>query len=63
MILSTGTVLNGSLSEPVRTSKLSEAVTLEEAERSHIIRTLKQTDGVVGGRNGTAPGWACPGRH
>ena len=29
-------------------------MTLEEAERSHILHTLKQTEGVVGGRDGAA---------
>ena len=28
--------------------------TLEEAERSHILKTLEQTKGVVGGPNGAA---------
>jgi transcriptional regulator with GAF, ATPase, and Fis domain len=29
-------------------------VTLEEAERSHIVQTLEQTDGMIGGLNGAA---------
>jgi formate hydrogenlyase transcriptional activator len=53
VILSTGAVLNGSLSELTYT-KLSAPVTLEEADRSHILQALKQTSGVVGGRNGAA---------
>jgi formate hydrogenlyase transcriptional activator len=54
VILSTGAVLSGSRPKVTRTSKFSEAVTLDEAERSHILQTLEQTDGVVGGRNGAA---------
>ena len=61
VILSTGTVLNGSLPEPTNTThddsqgpKLSAPVTLEQAQRSHILDTLRQTEGVVGGPNGAA---------
>jgi formate hydrogenlyase transcriptional activator len=58
VILSKGPVLNGSppdLTCPARTSaKGSAPVTLEEAARSHILRMLQQTDGVVGGPNGAA---------
>jgi len=53
VILSTGAVLNGSLSELTHT-KLSAPVTLDEAERSHILQTLLQAEGVVGGPNGAA---------
>src|SRR6266851_2787831 len=42
------------LRELTGTLKLSAAVTLEEAERSHILQTLQQTEGVVGGRDGAA---------
>src|SRR5713226_84260 len=67
VILSTGDVLSGSLPEVSGTLKLSATGTLEEAERSHILRTLQQTNGMVGGRDGAAgmaqpPGWACRGR-
>jgi formate hydrogenlyase transcriptional activator len=54
VILSTSAVLSGSLPELTGTSKLSAPVTLEEAERSHILQTLQQTVGVVGGRDGAA---------
>jgi formate hydrogenlyase transcriptional activator len=57
----TGAVLNGSLAELSETTKagsksaeLSAPVTLKEAERSHILQTLQQTEGVVGGQNGAA---------
>jgi formate hydrogenlyase transcriptional activator len=53
VILSKGSVLNGSLPEPIETN-LSAPVTLEEAERSHILQTLQQTAGAVGGPNGAA---------
>jgi formate hydrogenlyase transcriptional activator len=54
VILSTGAVLNGSLPELTYTPKSSPPVTLEEAERSHILQTLLRTEGVVGGSNGAA---------
>jgi formate hydrogenlyase transcriptional activator len=54
VILSTGAVLTGSLPELTCTSKSSAPVTLEDAERSHILRTLLRTEGVVGGPNGAA---------
>jgi formate hydrogenlyase transcriptional activator len=53
VILSTGAVLNGSLPEVTHT-KPAAPVTLEQAERSLIVQTLQQTEGVVGGRNGAA---------
>jgi formate hydrogenlyase transcriptional activator len=59
MILSTGAVLNGS--PPERTHvKSSAPVTLEEAERSHIVQTLDQTDGVIGGPGGAAARLGLP---
>jgi formate hydrogenlyase transcriptional activator len=61
VVLSTGAVLNGSLPELTDTThegsksaELSAPVTLKEAERSHILQTLQQTKGVVGGQNGAA---------
>src|SRR5271167_232617 len=54
VILSKGPVLNGSLSDLTDAPKTSVPVTLEEAERSHILLTLRQTEGVVGGPNGAA---------
>jgi formate hydrogenlyase transcriptional activator len=53
VILSKGAVLNGSLPE-LTYKNLSAPVTLEEAERSHILQTLQQTAGAVGGPNGAA---------
>jgi formate hydrogenlyase transcriptional activator len=60
VILSTGAVLSGSLPEVTGTLKLSPAVTLEEAERSHILQILEQTEGVVGGRDGAAARLGLP---
>ncbi len=54
VILSTGAVLDGSLPELTYAPKSSTPVTLEEAERSHILETLLGTEGVVGGPNGAA---------
>jgi formate hydrogenlyase transcriptional activator len=61
VILSTGPVLNGSLPQLTCTtqeasmgSELFASVTLKQAERSHILMTLMQTEGVVGGANGAA---------
>ena len=61
VILATSSVLNGSPPEPSDTTqddsewpKPSAPVTLEDAERTHILGTLLQTEGRVGGRNGAA---------
>ena len=54
VILSKGPVLNGSLSDLPYAPKTSAPVTMEDAERSHILETLQQTEGVVGGPNGAA---------
>ena len=67
VILASGVVLDGSLPEPTHTMqddsnwpKLSGPITLEHAERSHILQTLLQTDGVVGGANGAAARLGLP---
>jgi formate hydrogenlyase transcriptional activator len=61
IILSNGGVLNGSPPEPTYATqddsewrKPSAAVSLEEAQRSHILRTLVETQGRVGGPDGAA---------
>jgi formate hydrogenlyase transcriptional activator len=55
VILSKGSVLNGSLSDLTCATKTSAPpVTMQDAERSHILETLQQTEGVVGGPNGAA---------
>jgi len=53
VILSTGAVLNGSPPELTHT-KVAAPVTLQDAERLHIIRAVQQTKGVIGGFNGAA---------
>jgi formate hydrogenlyase transcriptional activator len=60
VILSTGAVLSGSLPKVTGTLKLSAPVTLEDAERSHILQTLQQTEGMVGGRDGAAARLGLP---
>src|SRR6266851_5510911 len=67
VILATGAVLNGSLHALTYTThdgskkpKSSAPVTLEEAESSHILQTLQQTEGVVGGPNGAAARLGLP---
>jgi formate hydrogenlyase transcriptional activator len=67
VILSTGPVLSGSLPELAHTtqdvskrSKTSTPVTLNEAESSHILETLEQTKGVIGGRDGAAARLGLP---
>jgi formate hydrogenlyase transcriptional activator len=59
VILSKGPVLNGSLPELTYT-RLSAPVTMEEAERSHVLQTLQQTGGVLGGPNGAAARLGLP---
>ena len=66
VILSTGGVLDGALPELAsicggsKCPKVSGPVTLEQAERSHILQTLQHTDGVIGGRNGAAARLGMP---
>jgi len=60
VILCKGPLLNGPLPVLVCPSKASAPVTLEEAERSHILQTLERTDGVVGGPNGAAARLGLP---
>src|ERR1700733_6853637 len=60
LILSEGPVLNGTLPDLNCAKQTSAPVTLEDAERSHILRTLDQTKGVVGGRAGAAARLGMP---
>ena len=67
VILSSGDVLSGSRPELTRITpdgskwpKSSAPVTLEQAESSHILQTLKETKGVIGGRNGAAARLGLP---
>jgi formate hydrogenlyase transcriptional activator len=54
VILADGAELNGSLPQLPRTSELSSPVTFDEVSRSHILQTLHEAGGVVGGPNGAA---------
>jgi formate hydrogenlyase transcriptional activator len=56
VILSSGRILRAPLSslKAAATTEFEEAVTLEEAERDHIRRTLEHTRWVVAGPNGAA---------
>jgi transcriptional regulator with GAF, ATPase, and Fis domain len=67
VILSTGAVLSGPSPEFIyripKESKRSESftpVTLKQLEHSHILQTLQQTEGVIGGRNGAAARLGLP---
>jgi len=60
VILSKGPVLNGPLSDLTYATKTSAPVTLEEAASSHILQTLQQTGGAVGGPNGAATRLGMP---
>src|SRR5205085_2329281 len=67
VILSTGLVLHGPPPEltqitpdGLNLSKSSAPVTLKQAEGSHILETLQQTEGVVGGPNGAAARLGLP---
>jgi len=60
VILSPSTVMSGSLPELNGPSKPSAAVTMEEAERSLILQTLRHTEGVVGGQKGAAARLGLP---
>jgi formate hydrogenlyase transcriptional activator len=54
VILSTGALLSGPLPQLTGMANSSAPVTMEDAERSHILQALQQTNGMVGGRDGAA---------
>ncbi len=56
VILSQGPTLNVPLAElkPMGKAKLTGKATLEDAEREHIIRVLRETKGVIAGPYGAA---------
>jgi formate hydrogenlyase transcriptional activator len=68
VILSTGTVLTGSLLEEAHQTQTPAIwddskfgpVTLDQAERLYILETLEQTKGVIGGRHGAAARLGLP---
>jgi formate hydrogenlyase transcriptional activator len=60
VILSTDPVLNGELPGLPCTPEVPARGSLEDAQRSHILNTLQQTEGVVGGPNGAASRLGMP---
>jgi PAS domain S-box-containing protein len=54
VILTHGSVLEAPVSELVSTSDKTSGVTLEEVEREHILRVLRQSGGRLAGVNGAA---------
>jgi formate hydrogenlyase transcriptional activator len=60
VILSKGPVLTGSLPDLRHTPKASAPGRLDEAQSSHILRTLRETGGVIGGPNGAAARLGVP---
>ena len=63
VILSTGGVLRPPLAElrtMLKSSPGEESPTLAEVEREHILQVLRQTNGVVGGREGAAARLGIP---
>ena len=63
VVLSSGPVLRPKLTElrsMTRQPKESSAATLAEASREHIIEVLKQTRGMIGGRDGAAERLGLP---
>jgi formate hydrogenlyase transcriptional activator len=61
VILSNNGVLSGSLPEATSTSNdIRGHGTLDEAQRSHILRTIDKTEGVIGGPDGAAARLGLP---
>jgi hypothetical protein len=54
VIMTTGAVLSPRLAELRMQAVSTEVRTLADAERAHIVATLRETNGVVGGRGGAA---------
>jgi formate hydrogenlyase transcriptional activator len=60
VIMSTGTVLRPRLAELRPEPSVTAVRTLADAERAHIVETLRETNGVVGGRSGAAARLGLP---
>jgi formate hydrogenlyase transcriptional activator len=64
VIMTTGTVLRPRLADlipqPSPSSAATTVRTLADAERAHIVETLRETNGVVGGRSGAAARLGLP---
>lgn len=53
VILTTGDVLNPPVWELAK-RRFSRPITIEDCERAHILKTVEESNGVIGGRNGAA---------
>jgi len=60
VIMSTGAILRPRLTELQMQADQGEVRTLADAERAHIVATLRKTHGVVGGRDGAAARLGLP---
>jgi formate hydrogenlyase transcriptional activator len=60
VIMTSGAVLRPRLSELRMQAVSGEVRTLADAERAHIVATLRETNGVVGGRSGAAARLGMP---
>jgi formate hydrogenlyase transcriptional activator len=60
VIMTTGAVLRPRLAELRMQTVSGEVRTLADAERAHIVSTLRETNGVVGGRSGAAARLGVP---
>jgi formate hydrogenlyase transcriptional activator len=54
VIMTTGTVLRPRLADLIPQPSATTVRTLADAERAHIVETLRETNGVVGGKSGAA---------
>jgi formate hydrogenlyase transcriptional activator len=60
VIMTTGTVLRPRLADLRPHASVTNVRTLADAERAHIVETLRETNGVVGGRSGAAARLGLP---
>lgn len=60
MILSTGSILNAPVSELLLRRSLGNPTTMEECEREHILKTVEETNWVIGGPHGEAARLGLP---
>ena len=60
VIMTTGTVLRPGIEELTPQPAATTVRTLADAERAHIVETLRETNGVVGGRGGAAARLGLP---
>jgi formate hydrogenlyase transcriptional activator len=60
VIMTTGTVLQARLADLSPHASVTNVRTLADAERAHIVETLRETNGVVGGKSGAAARLGLP---